>query len=329
MSKFQEQIAEAIQSQDCYFLGDALPPDWYAGFKQWLPLAEAGEVKAMFNVGYCLTYGQGVDKSTSAGQDWYRKAAGLGDPRAQLALYLQLWKRKPDEAEAFLQQAVAQGDERAISTLTKHQEEANKQARAAQAAERDRLATQKATTAFYEIKSLLDQKDLAGARQRAEVAVQDGFTWAGEILAAMSLKIDMERRSQKGYIPGPTIIRDGNSVHSGTSYREYSLTGTVSNPTRYGVHVNIDLLTLSYKLLPANGSTTAGTAWMRSISNFGTKVDVMILDKVVKSLAKNGVVTVPLEPSQVSVRGGDPLSWKAVAWGLGILVVLVGYAMLH
>lgn len=331
MSTFQEQIAQAIKNQDCYFLGDALPPDWYAGFKQWLPLAEAGEVKAMLNVGYCLTYGQGVDTNTAAGLDWYRKAAGLGDARAQLALHFQLRKQKDhvDEAEAFLQQAVAQGDERALSTVAKRQEAAEKQARDAAAAERERLAVQKASTAFREIQALLGKKDLAGARQRAEAAVQDGLTWAGSIVAATSLKIDMERKSQKGYTPGVTVIRNGNSIHSGTSYTEYSLWGTVSNPTPYPVHPHIDLLNLSYKTIPANGSAKAGTTWLRSIDKFATKVDVMIHDKVVQSLTPNGVVSVPLDPSQVMVRGGDPVPWKIVLWVVGILVVLVGYSFLH
>ncbi|MCW0163818.1 hypothetical protein OIV56_13890 [Burkholderia pseudomallei] len=330
MSKFQEEIAQAIQKQDCYFVGDALPPDWYAAFKLWLPMAEAGEVKAMLNVGYCFTYGQGVDKSISAGLDWYRRAAVLNDPRAQLALYFQIKGQQPAEAEAFLQEAAAQGDERAVQIETKRQQDADKRARDSAAAEKERVATERATTAFKEIKALLDRRDLAGARQRAETAVQDGFAWAGQIIAALALKIEVERTSEKEYIPGPMVIRNGNSYHSGTSYRRYTLSGTVTNPTRYAVDANIGTLRLGYRLVPANGSVTASSSAMRQIpSDWCSKVEIMIPDKLVKSLTPNGVVAVPLSPDQVTVTNGDPFSWKVIAWGVGIVVVLLGLAVLH
>jgi len=330
MSSFQEQIDQAIKAQDLYFIGDQLPLDWYAGFKAWLPLAEGGDARAMVNVGHCYVNGEGVDRSVTTGLDWYRRAANQGDTRAMLTLYHQLKTSAPVEAEGFLQRAASAGDERAIQEVKARIAEQERQAQQREAEERERNATQRATTAFQEIKALLDRRDLVGARQRAEAAVQDGFTWAGQIIAALALKIEVERTSEKHYTPGQMVIRNGNSYHSGTSHREYTLQGTVSNPTRYGVNAHIGTLRLGYRLLPANGSVKASSLGMRHIPHdWCEKVDVMITDQVVKSLTPNGVVAVPLDPGQVTVTGGDPLPWKVIAWGVGIVVVLLGLAVLH
>ncbi|MBJ9920684.1 MULTISPECIES: tetratricopeptide repeat protein [Burkholderia] len=330
MSSFQEQIDQAIKAQDLYFIGDQLPSDWYAGFKAWLPLAEGGDARAMLNVGYCYLRGEGVDRSTTTGLDWYRRAANQGDTRAMLTLYHQLKARTPAEAEGFLQRAASDGDERAIEAMKERIAEQQRQAQQQETEERERNATRRATTAFQEIKALLDRRDLVGARQRAEAAVQDGFTWAGQIIAALALKIEVVRTSEKHYTPGPMFIRNGNSYHSGTSHRTYTVSGTVTNPTRYGVHASIGGLGLGYGLVPANGSVKASSVPMRQIaSDWCAKVDVMITDKVVKSLTPNGVVAVPLDPGQVTVTSGDPLPWKVIVWGIGIVVVLLALVVLH
>ncbi|AOR66202.1 hypothetical protein BBJ41_00790 [Burkholderia stabilis] len=330
MSSFQEQIDQAIKAQDLYFIGDQLPSDWYAGFKAWLPLAEGGDVRAMVNVGHCYVNGEGVDRSATSGLDWYRRAANQGDARAMFTLYRQLKGSAPVEAEGFLQRAASAGDDRAIQAVKARIAEQQRQAQQQEAAERERVAIQRATTAFQEIKAMLDRRDLVGARQRAETAVQDGFAWAGQIIAALALKIEVTRTSQKEYIPGPMVIRDGTSRHTGTSYRTYTHSGTVTNPTRYGVHANIGGLGLGYGMVPANGSVKASSVPVRQIaSDWCSKVDVMITDKVVKSLVPNGVVAVPISPDQVTVTSGDPLPWKVIAWGVGIVVVLLGLVVLH
>ncbi|UEC01967.1 tetratricopeptide repeat protein [Burkholderia vietnamiensis] len=275
MSKFQEEIAQAIQNQDCYFLGDALPPDWYAGFKLWLPLAEADDTKAMLNVGYCLTYGKGADEDRDAGLVWYRRLADLGDPRGMLALYFQLKGGKPDEAEAFLQRAVAAGDARAKRVLSdrewkrdeqarKAREAAETEAREAREAQQRRDAMNRSASVVAELKALLERGDNEGARRRAEQAVQEGLTWAGSVVAATSLQVSVSRTSRKRYTSlkgASTTVKVMEGVYSTspvvTTHKEYTYKGTLTNPTAYPV--TIDLFEAKgYRLVPAGGTVEIG-----------------------------------------------------------------------
>ncbi|MBJ9659153.1 sel1 repeat family protein [Burkholderia gladioli] len=275
MSKFQEEIAQVIQNQDCYFLGDALPPDWYAGFKLWLPLAEAGDPKAMLNVGYCLTYGKGADEDRDAGLVWYRRLADLGDARGMLAMYLQLKGGKPDEAEEFLQRAVAAGDARAKRMLSdrdwKRDEQARKAREAAETQEREareaqqrRDAMNRSGAVVAELKALLERGDNEGACQRAERAIQEGLTWAGSVVAATSLQLNVNRTSRKSYTTlkgASTTVKVMNGVYNTTpvvtAHREYTYKGTLTNPTAYPM--TIDLFeSRGSRFIPAGGTVDIG-----------------------------------------------------------------------
>lgn len=52
----------------------------------WLPLAEAGDVTAQFNVGVMYDQGQGVAQDLAAAEKWYRRAAEQNDTIAQTNL---------------------------------------------------------------------------------------------------------------------------------------------------------------------------------------------------------------------------------------------------
>ncbi|SBW12815.1 exported hypothetical protein [uncultured Alphaproteobacteria bacterium] len=48
-----------------------------------LPLAEAGDARAMNLIGYMYDFGKGFPKNKTAACDWYEKAAGIGEAIAQ------------------------------------------------------------------------------------------------------------------------------------------------------------------------------------------------------------------------------------------------------
>jgi hypothetical protein len=79
---FQIEIDKEIKNQNLYFVGSALPPDWYAAFIVWLPMAQAGDAKAQFNVGRCYQRGYGIEQNSGNAISWLMKAADQGDPRA-------------------------------------------------------------------------------------------------------------------------------------------------------------------------------------------------------------------------------------------------------
>ncbi len=58
----------------------------FAGFDEWLPLAEQGHAEAQFNLGLMYDIGQGIAHDDAQAVQWYRKAAEQGHARAQWSL---------------------------------------------------------------------------------------------------------------------------------------------------------------------------------------------------------------------------------------------------
>lgn len=82
------EIDQLIREKRLYFIGEKLPSDFYEAFRIWLSLAEAGDVKAQYNVGRCYHNGDGVDKDNRKAFAWYQKAAAQGEPRSHHNLSL-------------------------------------------------------------------------------------------------------------------------------------------------------------------------------------------------------------------------------------------------
>ena len=129
---FQVEMDKLIKEKRLYFLGDSLPPDWYAAFKIWLPMAEAGDPKAQYNVGRCYNLGEGVDKDPGLAKHWYLKAAEQNDARALFNLYLfysdgKDEKKDFEKAEGYLKKAVELGEKRALDVMSARALEFEKQ----------------------------------------------------------------------------------------------------------------------------------------------------------------------------------------------------------
>jgi hypothetical protein len=60
--------------------------DYDAAFKEWLPLAEAGDPRAQNNIGYLYRKGFGVPLDEVAAAEWYRRAAEQGHVAAMANL---------------------------------------------------------------------------------------------------------------------------------------------------------------------------------------------------------------------------------------------------
>ncbi len=60
--------------------------DYATAFKEWQPLAEAGDPAAQRNVGHLFRKGLGVPQDALKAAEWYRRAAELGFARAQANL---------------------------------------------------------------------------------------------------------------------------------------------------------------------------------------------------------------------------------------------------
>ncbi len=113
----QEDIEKAIKEHDLYSVAEWLPSDWEQAFNQYLPMAEAGDAQAQFNVAYCYARGDVMDQDFEKAFEWYQKAADKGDPRAHYNLS-QMYERGesviPDSIKAreLFNRALELGDVR-------------------------------------------------------------------------------------------------------------------------------------------------------------------------------------------------------------------------
>src|SRR5258707_477737 len=88
--------------------------DYATALGRLLPLAEKGDARAQFDIGFMHAYGWGVQRNPAEAITWYRKAAEQGLPVAQHFLglaYVNGEGVRPDDAEAarWLARAAAQG----------------------------------------------------------------------------------------------------------------------------------------------------------------------------------------------------------------------------
>lgn len=92
---------------------------WQAGnyngaIREWLPLAEAGDPDAQFNMGQAYKLGRGVPSDLKLAQSWYEKAARQGHEQAQANLGLILFQNGDRTgAMPWIQKAADAGDPRA------------------------------------------------------------------------------------------------------------------------------------------------------------------------------------------------------------------------
>lgn len=88
--------------------------DYAKAVRQWLPLAQAGDADAQFNLGQAYKMGRGVPQDMAAALGWYAKATAQGHVQADDAYGLLLYQqnRRP-EAMPHLQRAAERGEPRA------------------------------------------------------------------------------------------------------------------------------------------------------------------------------------------------------------------------
>ncbi len=78
-----DQAAPADQAEDDSAYDAYQRGDYAAAYREWLPLAEEGDVEAQFNLGILYDLGQGVAQNKMMAAAWYRKSAEQGFAAAQ------------------------------------------------------------------------------------------------------------------------------------------------------------------------------------------------------------------------------------------------------
>lgn len=317
---FQHEIDQAIKDRHLYFLGDELPTDWYAAFRAWLPLAQNGDVQAMYNVGTCFVRGDGTDKDVTEGIGWYRRAAEKGDARAAFALYERYKTVSPAEANRFLTQAVTANEPRALNVI-RDGERAQERTKREQQATLERDERQKRwATVLAEVESCFARRDREGARRIAEQAVKDGLASAGAVLAALDLNLNVEHRfDRKAY--GSSYLVDGTSRYTRSTFTRHWMEGMVSNPSPYPVELSIDGVNSHYRMQPGATMNIVTAKEEKAPRGWGKTFTLHLPGPTAGTVRS---VTVPVGAGQANVGGSGPFPMKwAVLGGVALLALLV------
>lgn len=139
IGELEEGIEGMCNLGQCYMRGDGCDKDArkaYLAFEACCKLSEAisrgsnavissGNVRAMYCVGWCLRFGEGVGKNVKQAVVWLRKAAEADYHKAQYELGMCYLKGKgvdKDETEArgWLEKSAAQGNLHAKEALFRH-----------------------------------------------------------------------------------------------------------------------------------------------------------------------------------------------------------------
>lgn len=99
-----------------------LKGDYEAAYREWLPLAELGDIEAQYNLGVMYDEGAGVEQDLVHAAAWYRKAAEQGFVDAQANLGVMYYHgqgvaRDLEEARKWFRLASEQGDREAAAFL--------------------------------------------------------------------------------------------------------------------------------------------------------------------------------------------------------------------
>ncbi|WP_257765129.1 tetratricopeptide repeat protein [Burkholderia glumae] len=318
---FQEDIDRCIKERKLYFLGEELPSDWYAGFNVWLPLAQNGDVKAMYNVGTCLVRGDGTDQDVAEGTDWYRRAAEKGDPRAMFALYERLKTLAPAEANGFLTSAATAGEPRALAVIR----EVEQEQQTAQDRDRQQKLANYEAAVVADVRQSIERGDRAAAIKVAEQAVADGLTWAGGIIAALSLKVSVERSARKRHtlIQGAsTTVKVASGVYHTapvvTTLKDYTFNGRATNPTTHPVTMYFNERGSTYTRSIEAGGTVNIARGETAEKQWPSQVEIHLNDPA-KSRIK-----MTLGHDQVAMSTGfEGFGWKALLAVGAVIVALV------
>lgn len=202
---FQVEIDKRIKDGSIYFVGDALPPDWYAAFKTWSELAGQGDMKAQLNVGWCYLYGEGVEIDRQQSNLWLAKAAAQNSPKAHWYLSRDYFGADELSRADHFAKAIELGDKLALQHSNELQKKIDDESKVA--------AQEKATRAYQamlkEIVEAIDGKNETKAKSLLDAAVAQGHHVLANVRAVFDVSLEnisISKRSQKGNLVTGGIV---------------------------------------------------------------------------------------------------------------------------
>ncbi len=209
------EIDQLIREKRLYFVGDKLPSDFYEAVRLWLPLAEAGDPKAQYNIARCYHNGDGVDKDSRKAFELYIKASNQRESRSFHNLSLmyeagEACEKNTAKAQEMMDKAAELGEVRALC----------KQADAAFA-----------------------QRDIEKARSLYKKGAEQGHSRSEIGVIACDLKLSAEYQGYKVSGYSSRIVEGSTST---TSHSAPSVKILVSNKSSCAVRVKFFMEEVSH-----------------------------------------------------------------------------------
>lgn len=242
---FQLEIDRAIREKRLYFVGDVLPPDWYAAFKTWYQLADAGDEKAEYNIGRAYYLGLGTDQNLVEAEKWFLKAAGKKEPRSHYLLS-RLYRESGDavQADAFFQQALILNESRAIKEVADAEEVERKRIETAiedkklRDEERERSDRRKEIETFTQsVQKELDDGELDAVRKLID---KQNLVDKELLLGAMSIGIALKKtESERDDEVTSAGMWKGTSQYSVKKFVKHRGLIKVTNPSQVDFEISL------------------------------------------------------------------------------------------
>ncbi len=169
--------------------------DYAKSFKLWLPMAERGDARAQYNIGWLYRRGYGVARDYAKAKEWYSKSARQGNKYAQVALGFlyengsgveknneeaaKLFMKAAENGYAFAEQQVARHYWQGLGLLKSKKEAAKWYLRAAK---RGDVESQEMIGGFYAV-GWGGKADPAKARKWYIKAAENGSSSAAFLAA--------------------------------------------------------------------------------------------------------------------------------------------------
>lgn len=222
---FQQEIDKEIKEKNLYFVGDALPPDWYAALKIFINIAEQNDVRAQYNVGRCYQVGHGTEVDLEKAKIWFSKAIENGETRSFFRLFEILTKststNEKNAAEEYLNSAIEANDPHALKLSSQR----NKNKENQEKKQRENEAKEYEIKIFTEIQEALKSggKESAISISKSHAKTEyDLATYLLDLLSIQITRLQIHGEKTTHHFDGGTI--EGTSRTLSRDTYSYSIT---------------------------------------------------------------------------------------------------------
>lgn len=253
----KDKFDSLIKSGELFFVGEKLPEDFYHAFNIWNVASESENPKVQYNLGYCYTNGEGVQKDLEKGFEYYMKAFDNGILNAGKYLvrlkslftigyttYLRFFdKNQREENKQIL--------ERLHSNLPSLLDFANEIKRRGYNQIDNELIKLNQLMKLVQLDVIYKKESLPDFLSAVDKAIDEGHVWAKQIRAALQSKIVCTVRNTRDQSVSEAGVHNGTTRYAKSKpFYDYSQTTEFQNDSNIPVYVETAISKLPVSIPP-------------------------------------------------------------------------------